>query len=247
MAAYVAKNKTCVLINDINPERLEAAAAEFVSSFGKDAVSHALLNVTDSATIGSALDAAAMAFGGVDIVVNNAGISISKSIAEHTEEEWDRLYDILVKGQFLVSRQSVAIMRKQGFGGDIINVVSKNAVVAGPNNPGYGSAKAAQAHLTRLMAAELGSDKIRVNTVNPDAVIADSNIWAGGWAEGRAKAYGITVEELPAYYAKRTLLNEIILPEDIANACYAFVGGLLNKSTGNALNVDGGVAMGFYR
>lgn len=247
IARKFAEEGACVLINDINPERLEAAAAEFVSSFGKDAVSHALLNVTDSATIGSALDAAALAFGGVDIVVNNAGISISKSIAEHTEEEWDRLYDILVKGQFLVSRQSVAIMRKQGFGGDIINIVSKNAVVAGPNNPGYGSAKAAQAHLTRLMAAELGSDKIRVNTVNPDAVIADSNIWAGGWAEGRAKAYGITVEELPAYYAKRTLLNEIILPEDIANACYAFVGGLLNKSTGNALNVDGGVAMGFYR
>jgi NAD(P)-dependent dehydrogenase (short-subunit alcohol dehydrogenase family) len=138
-------------------------------------------------------------------------------------------------------------MRKQGCGGDIVNIVSKNAVVAGPNNPGYGSAKAAQAHLTRLMAAEVGADKIRVNTVNPDAVIADSNIWAGGWAEGRAKAYGITVDELPAYYAKRTLLNETILPEDIANACFAFVGGLLNKSTGNALNVDGGVAGGFLR
>ena len=113
--------------------------------------------------------------------------------------------------------------------------------------PVYGSAKAAQAHLSRLMAAELGADKIRVNTVNPDAVISDSNIWSGGWAEGRAKAYGIRVEELPAYYAKRTLLNEIILPDDIANACFAFVGGLLDKSTGNALNVDGGVSMGFYR
>ena len=135
----------------------------------------------------------------------------------------------------------------KGIGGDIVNIVSKNAVVAGPNNPGYGSAKAAQAHLSRLMAAELGPDKIRVNTVNPDAVISDSNIWAGGWAEGRAKAYGVTVEELPAYYAKRTLLNEIILPLDIANACFALVGGLLNKSTGNAINVDGGVAMGFYR
>jgi NAD(P)-dependent dehydrogenase (short-subunit alcohol dehydrogenase family) len=163
------------------------------------------------------------------------------------EPEWDRLYDILVKGQFIVSKAGIEVMRKQGFGGDIVNIVSKNAVVAGPNNPGYGSAKAAQAHLTRLMAAELGADKIRVNTVNPDAVISDSNIWSGGWAEGRAKAYGITVAELPAYYAKRTLLNEIILPDDIANACYAFVGGLLNKSTGNALNVDGGVSMGFYR
>ena len=138
-------------------------------------------------------------------------------------------------------------MRKQGFGGDIINIVSKNSVVAGPNNAGYGSAKAAQAHLTRLLAAELGADKIRVNTVNPDAVISDSNIWAGGWAEGRAKAYDITVEELPAYYAKRTLLNETILPDDIANACYAYVSGLLNKSTGNILNVDGGVAAAFVR
>jgi NAD(P)-dependent dehydrogenase (short-subunit alcohol dehydrogenase family) len=183
----------------------------------------------------------------VDIIINNAGISISKSIIEHSLEDWDKLYDILVKGQFIVSKAGIAIQRKQGLGGDIINIVSKNAVVAGPNNPGYGSAKAAQAHLSRLMAAELGADAIRVNMVNPDAVIADSNIWAGGWAEGRAKAYGITVAELPAYYAKRTLLNEIILPDDIANACYAFVGGLLSKSTGNALNVDGGVAMAFLR
>jgi NAD(P)-dependent dehydrogenase (short-subunit alcohol dehydrogenase family) len=183
----------------------------------------------------------------VDILVNNAGISISQSIEEHSEENWDKLYDILVKGQFLVSQAGVKILRKQGFGGDILNIVSKNAVVAGPNNAGYGSAKAAQAHLTRLLAAELGADKIRVNMINPDAVIAGSNIWAGGWAEGRAKAYGITVEELPAYYAKRTLLNEIILPEDIANACFVFVSGLLNKSTGNALNVDGGVPMGFLR
>ncbi|HRG81433.1 MAG TPA: bifunctional aldolase/short-chain dehydrogenase [Chitinophagaceae bacterium] len=247
VAKKFADEGACVVINDINEERLNSTREEFVKAYGKDVVSSTLLNVTDVSTIESAMDDAALAFGGVDIIINNAGISISKSIAEHTIEEWDRLYDILVKGQFLVSQKGVEIMRKQGFGGDIVNIVSKNAVVAGPNNPGYGSAKAAQAHLTRLMAAELGADKIRVNTVNPDAVIADSNIWAGGWAEGRAKAYGITVDELPAYYAKRTLLNEIILPDDIANACFAFVGGLLNKSTGNALNVDGGVAMGFYR
>ena len=138
-------------------------------------------------------------------------------------------------------------MRKQNFGGDVINIVSKNALVSGPNNAGYGSAKAAQLHLSRLNAAELGKDKIRVNVVNPDAVISGSNIWSGGWAEGRAKAYGITIEELPKYYAGRTLLNEIILPEDIANACFAFVGGLLKKSTGNVLNVDGGIANSFVR
>ena len=247
IAKKFAEEGACVVINDINEERLAGAKDEFIKTFGKDAVASTLLNVTDAASVEKAFEKACLAFGGVDMVINNAGISISKSIAEHTLEEWDRLYDILVKGQFIVSKAGIAVMRKQGFGGDIVNIVSKNAVVAGPNNPGYGSAKAAQAHLTRLMATELGGDKIRVNMVNPDAVISDSNIWAGGWAEGRAKAYGIAVEELPAYYAKRTLLNEIILSEDIANACFAFVGGLLNKSTGNALNVDGGVAMGFYR
>jgi len=206
-----------------------------------------LLDVTNQQTIIDAMQNVVLAFGGVDIIVNNAGISVSKSIAEHTIADWDKLLDILVKGQFFVSQAGINVMRKQEFGGDIVNIVSKNSVVAGPNNAAYGSAKAAQAHLTRLMAAEIGTDKIRVNTVNPDAVISDSNIWAGGWAEGRAKAYGISVEELPAYYAKRTLLNEAILPEDIANACFAFVGGLLNKSTGNILNVDGGVAMAFVR
>jgi NAD(P)-dependent dehydrogenase (short-subunit alcohol dehydrogenase family) len=226
---------------------VQSTTEEFKKLYGKDAVAATTLNVTDAPSIENAMIDAVLAFGGVDLIVNNAGISISKSITDHTEEEWDRLFNILVKGQFLVSKAAVAVMRKQNIGGDIINIVSKNSMVAGPNNAGYGSAKAAQAHLTRLLAAELGGDRIRVNTVNPDAVIADSNIWAGGWAEGRAKAYGITVEELPAYYAKRTLLNEVILPEDIANACFAFVGGLLNKSTGNILNVDGGVAMAFTR
>lgn len=247
IAKKFVEEGACVILNDINGERLDGALAEFQKGYGKDVVASTLLNVTDNSTIEPAFEATALAFGGVDIVVNNAGISISKSIAEHSIEEWDRLYDILVKGQFLVSKAGTAIMRKQAIGGDIINIVSKNSVVAGPNNAGYGSAKAAQAHMSRLLAAELGGDKIRVNVVNPDAVIADSNIWAGGWAEGRAKAYGITVEELPAYYAKRTLLNEVILPEDIANACYAFVSGLLNKGTGNVLNVDGGVAMAFHR
>jgi rhamnulose-1-phosphate aldolase/alcohol dehydrogenase len=247
IAKKFAEEGACVVLNDINEERLAGAKEEFIKKFGKDSVATTLLNVTDSKSISSAMDAAALAFGGVDIIVNNAGISISKSIENHTLEDWDKLYDILVKGQFFVTQAAVEVMKKQGFGGDIVNIVSKNALVSGPNNAGYGSAKAAQLHLSRLNAAELGVDKIRVNVVNPDAVIADSNIWAGGWAEGRAKAYGITVEELPAYYAKRTLLGESILPDDIANACFAFVGGLLNKSTGNVLNVDGGVAMAFVR
>lgn len=236
-----------VVLNDMNAERLEGAGEEFKKAFGKDSYATALLDVTNGTQIQDAVATAILAFGGVDLVVNNAGLSISKTIADHTEKDWDLLYDVLVKGQFLVTQATVAIMKKQAIGGDVINIVSKNALVSGPNNAGYGSAKAAQLHLTRLNAAELGADGIRVNAVNPDAVISDSNIWAGGWAEGRAKAYGITVDELPAYYAKRTLLNEVILPADIANACFAITGGLLNKSTGNVINVDGGVAAAFVR
>ncbi|HLP38934.1 bifunctional aldolase/short-chain dehydrogenase [Lacibacter sp.] len=247
IAKRFAEEGACVILNDMNPERLSEAKEEFVKQFGKDVVAADILDVTDTATIASTLATSALAFGGVDIIVNNAGLSISKSIEDHTDKDWDLLYDVLVKGQFQVTQKAVEVMRKQELGGDVLNIVSKNALVSGPNNAGYGSAKAAQLHLSRLNAAELGKDKIRVNVVNPDAVIAGSNIWSGGWAEGRAKAYGITVEELPAYYAGRTLLNEIILPEDIANACFAFAGGLLNKSTGNVLNVDGGVANAFVR
>ncbi len=247
IAKKLAQEGACVVINDINIERINNTINEFQAAFGKDIAASVVLDVTNTESIKSAMDATSLAFGGVDIIINNAGISISKSITDHSVEDWDKLYDILVKGQFVVTKYAVEVMRKQDIGGDIINIVSKNSIVAGPNNAGYGSAKAAQAHLSRLLAAELGGDKIRVNSVNPDAVIADSNIWAGGWAEGRAKAYGVKVEELPAFYAKRTLMNEIILPDDIANACFAFVGGLLNKSTGNILNVDGGVAAGFVR
>ncbi len=247
IARKFADEGACVIINDNDEQRLDAAKKEFQQGYGKDAFIGEQLDVTNASTIGNAYRAASLAFGGVDIVVNCAGLSISKPLQEHTEKDWDILYDVLVKGQFLVTQAGVDVMRKQGVGGDVLNIVSKNGLVSGPNNAAYGSAKAAQLHLSRLNAAELGADKIRVNVVNPDAVISDSKIWEGAWAEGRAKAYGVKVEELPAYYAKRTLLNEIILPEDIANACFVFVSGLMNKSTGNVLNVDGGVAMAFVR
>ena len=247
IAKKFAAEGACVVINDNDADRLQAAKDEFSKEFGKDVFAAVVLDVTKTGDIANACNEAALSFGGVDIVVNCAGLSISKPIEEHTEKDWDLLYDVLVKGQFLVTQYSVEAMRKQGFGGDVINIVSKNALVSGPNNAAYGSAKAAQLHLSRLNAAELGKDKIRVNVVNPDAVIADSKIWESGWAEGRAKAYGVSVKDLPGYYAKRTLLNEIILPEDIANACFLFVSGLLNKATGNVLNVDGGVAMAFVR
>jgi rhamnulose-1-phosphate aldolase/alcohol dehydrogenase len=247
IAKKFAKEGACVILNDMNSERLAEASAEFIKEFGNDISAITTLNVTSQTDIDEAMKVAALSFGGVDIIVNNAGLSISKTIEDHTEKDWDLLYDVLVKGQFMVTQAATKVMKKQDIGGDVINIVSKNALVSGPNNAGYGSAKAAQLHLSRLNAAELGAAGIRVNVVNPDAVISDSNIWAGGWAEGRAKAYGITVAELPAYYAKRTLLNKIILPVDIANACFAFAGGLLSKSTGNILNVDGGVAMAFAR
>lgn len=247
IAKKFASEGACVLLTDNNAQRLEEAKQEFIALFGKDVVASSILDVTSAETIYATAQEAALRFGGLDLIVNNAGLSISKTIEDHTIQDWDLLYDVLVKGQMLVTQNAVGIMRKQNMGGDIINIVSKNALVSGPNNAGYGSAKAAQFHLSRLHAAELGKDKIRVNVVNPDAVIAGSNIWSGGWAEGRAKAYGIKVEELPAYYAGRTLLNEIILPEDIANACYAFVGGLLSKTTGGVLNVDGGIAAAFVR
>jgi rhamnulose-1-phosphate aldolase/alcohol dehydrogenase len=247
IAKRFAEEGACVVLSDNDQDRLTGAEDEFKKQFGKDAYAAALADVTNANDIENSMKIAALAFGGVDIIVNNAGLSISKPLEDHTEKDWMLLYDVLVKGQFLVTQAAVSVMRKQALGGDVLNIVSKNALVSGPNNAGYGSAKAAQLHLSRLNAAELGADRIRVNSINPDAVIADSKIWSSGWAEGRAKAYGVKVEELPAFYAKRTLLNEIILPEDIAAACFALVGGLLSKSTGNMLNVDGGVAIAFTR
>ncbi|MDO7846131.1 bifunctional aldolase/short-chain dehydrogenase [Hymenobacter sp. M29] len=231
----------------VDRDRLEETQTDLRKQFGKDSALTAAINVTDAESIAESLRAATLQFGGVDIIVNCAGLSISKPLADTTQADWDILNDVLVKGQFLVSQEAVAILRQQALGGDIVNIASKNGLVAGPNNVAYGTAKAAQLHMSRLLAAELGADKIRVNTVNPDAVLRGSKIWEGDWAAGRAKAYGISVEELPAHYAKRTLLGEELLSEDIAKAVRVFVDGSLSKSTGNVLNVDGGVAMAFVR
>jgi rhamnulose-1-phosphate aldolase/alcohol dehydrogenase len=237
----------CVVLSDINQERLDQTLAEFEKKYGKDNVFALKLDVTDNDSIAQASQAISLQFGGLDILVNNAGISISKSFEEHSDQDWERLNEIIVMGQFRISKLGATLMKQQGLGGDIVNIVSKNAVVAGPKNVAYGTAKAAQLHMSRLMAAELAADKIRVNVVNPDAVIENSNIWEGGWAENRALAYGIEVADLPQYYASRTLLKESVKVSDIADAAFAFVGGLLNKSTGNMLNVDGGLAAAFPR
>ncbi|MFD2523581.1 bifunctional aldolase/short-chain dehydrogenase [Emticicia soli] len=239
------KEGACIVAAD--RDLLEDTQTELRKKYGKDVVLTVKIDVTNPEPIAEALKQAVLKFGGVDIVVNCAGLSISKPLEDHTLADWNILQDVLVKGQFLVSQEAVKIMRKQALDGDIVNIASKNALFAGPNNVGYGTAKAAQAHMSRLLAAELGKDKIRVNTVNPDAVLRGSKIWEGEWAEGRAKAYGIKVEELPKMYAARTLLNEEILTEDIAKAVRVFVDGSLSKSTGNILNVDGGVAVAFVR
>lgn len=242
IADKLADEGANVILADIDPGRLQEAGR----TYKKDQVSTVVCNVASADSLEEAFRHACLEFGGVDIVVHSAGLAISKPIEETTLEDWDLLQNVLVKGQFLLSKYGIEIMRKQGFGGDIVNIASKNGLVAGPNNAGYGTAKAAQQHLSRLLAAEAAPDKIRVNTVNPDGVIIGSKIWEGEWAEGRAKAYGIPVEELPAFYAKRNLLNEIIRPEDIANGVFAFV-AILDKSTGNTLNVDGGMANAFVR
>ena len=231
-----------VVFTDISERYLQEATLQY----GTDQAIGFCCDVTKAESLEDAIQKTCLQFGGLDIVVHSAGLAISKPLAETTEVDWDLLQNVLVKGQFLLSKQAARIMRIQGLGGSIVNIASKNGLVSGPNNAGYGTAKAAQMHLSRLLAAELATDKIRVNTVNPDGVIVGSKIWEGEWAKGRAKAYGSSVEELPAFYAKRNLLNQIIMPEDIANGVFAFL-ALLDKSTGNTINVDGGMSNAFVR
>ncbi|GAA4281292.1 bifunctional aldolase/short-chain dehydrogenase [Gaetbulibacter aestuarii] len=242
IADKLAEEGANIILTDINEESL----AEAHASYKRDVSTYALCDVTKTESIAEAYKQACLAFGGVDIIVHSAGLAISKPLEDTTDKDWNILQDILVKGQFDLAKQGVAILRQQGLGGDYISIASKNGLVSGPNNVAYGTAKAAQQHMARLLAAELGPDQIRINTVNPDGVIVGSKIWEGDWAEGRAKAYGITVEELPAHYAKRNLLNQIIYPQDIANGVFALV-GILDKSTGNIINVDGGMANAFVR
>ncbi|PWG06936.1 bifunctional rhamnulose-1-phosphate aldolase/short-chain dehydrogenase [Polaribacter aquimarinus] len=242
IADKLAAEGANVVLTDIN----EQALIEANGTYARDVSSYAVCDVTNTESIASAYKKAILEFGGVDMIVHSAGLAISKPLTDTTDKDWNILQSILVKGQFDLAKQFAVIVRKQGLGGDYIAIASKNGLVAGPNNVAYGTAKAAQQHMVRLLAAELAKDKVRVNTVNPDGVIVGSKIWEGAWAEGRAKANGITVEELPAFYAKRNLLNEIITPDDIANGVFSLV-GILDKSTGNIINVDGGMANAFVR
>jgi NAD(P)-dependent dehydrogenase (short-subunit alcohol dehydrogenase family) len=205
------------------------------------------VNVTDEAAITAALNAAVLAFGGVDLIVNNAGLSLSKPLLETTQADWDLQHNVMARGSFLVAREAARIMIDQAMGGDIIYIASKNSVFAGPNNIAYSATKADQAHQVRLLAAELGEHQIRVNGINPDGVVRGSGIFAGGWGASRAKVYGVAEDDLGKYYAQRTLLKREVLPEHVANAVIAITGGDLTHTTGLHIPVDAGVAAAFLR
>ncbi|MET8418174.1 bifunctional aldolase/short-chain dehydrogenase [Streptomyces sp. NPDC005134] len=234
----------CVVVADLNAETAAAVAEELG---GPDKAVAVTVNVTSEDEITEAFKTAALAFGGVDLVVNNAGISISKPLLETTAKDWDLQHDIMARGSFLVSREAARVMIEQGLSGDIIYIASKNAVFAGPNNIAYSATKADQAHQVRLLAAELGEHGIRVNGVNPDGVVRGSGIFAAGWGAQRAATYGIEEEKLGEFYAQRTLLKREVLPEHVAGAVFALTGGDLTHTTGLHIPVDAGVAAAFLR
>ncbi|MCX2951735.1 bifunctional aldolase/short-chain dehydrogenase [Lentzea sp. NEAU-D7] len=244
VAERLAAEGACVVVADRDGESARAVAEGIGSA---DVAVPVTVDVTDAAGIAEAFRAAVLAFGGVDLVVNNAGLSISKPLDETTEADWDLQHDVMAKGSFLVSQQAARVMRAQGMGGDIIYISSKNAVFAGPNNVAYGAAKADQAHQVRLLAAELGGDGIRVNGINPDGVVRGSGIFAGGWGAQRAAVYGVPEEELGAFYAQRTLLKREVLPGHVAAAVFALTAGELSLTTGLHVPVDAGVAAAFLR
>jgi rhamnulose-1-phosphate aldolase/alcohol dehydrogenase len=244
IAHRLAAEGACVVVADLDAAAAATVAAEIGSP---DVAVPVVADVADEGQIAAAFAAAALAFGGVDLVVNNAGLSISKPLAETTVRDWDLQHDVMARGSFLVSREAATLLRAQGMGGDIVYISSKNSVFAGPNNVAYGAAKADQAHQVRLLAAELGPDGIRVNGINPDGVVRGSGIFAGGWGAQRAAVYGVPEEELGAFYARRTLLKREVLPEHVAAAVFALTGGDLSLTTGLHVPVDAGVAAAFLR
>ncbi|MFJ3223083.1 bifunctional aldolase/short-chain dehydrogenase [Streptomyces sp. NPDC086783] len=244
IAERLVAEGACVVVADLNAEGAAQVAEQLG---GPDKAVAVPVDVTSEEQIADAFRAAVLAFGGVDLVVNNAGISISKPLLETTARDWDLQHDIMARGSFLVSREAARVMVPQGLGGDIVYIASKNAVFAGPNNIAYSATKADQAHQVRLLAAELGEHGIRVNGVNPDGVVRGSGIFAGGWGAQRAATYGIEEEKLGEFYAQRTILKREVLPEHVANAVFALTGGDLTHTTGLHVPVDAGVAAAFLR
>ena len=244
IAQRLVAEGACVIVADLNPDSAASVATELG---GPDKAIPVTADVTSEDDIKEAFTTAALAFGGVDLLVNNAGISISKPLLETTAKDWDLQHDIMARGSFLASREAARVFIAQNMGGDIVYIASKNAVFAGPNNIAYSATKADQAHQVRLLAAELGGHGIRVNGVNPDGVVQGSGIFAGGWGAQRAAMYGVPEEKLGEFYAQRTLLKREVLPSHVANAVFALTGGDLSHTTGLHIPVDAGVAAAFLR
>ncbi|WP_420179207.1 bifunctional aldolase/short-chain dehydrogenase [Paenarthrobacter sp. TA1.8] len=244
IATRLASDGACVVIADLNLENAQKVAEELG---GSDVAIGVQADVTDEAQIAAAIQEAVLAFGGLDLVVNNAGLSISKPLLKTTEKDWDLQHNVMAKGSFLVSKAAAKVMIDQGLGGDIIYISSKNSVFAGPNNIAYSATKADQAHQVRLLAAELGEYGVRVNGINPDGVVRGSGIFAGGWGAKRAAVYGVDEQELGKYYAQRTLLKREVLPEHVANAASVLTSNELSHTTGLHIPVDAGVAAAFLR
>ncbi len=244
VAERLAREGACVVVADLDLQKATDVAAGIGTA---DVAIGVAADVSDAEAVAAAFREAVLAFGGVDLVVNNAGLSISKPLLETTEADWDLQHDVMAKGSFLVSREAARIMIEQGMGGDVVYISSKNAVFAGPSNIAYSSTKADQAHQVRLLAAELGEHQIRVNGINPDGVVRGSGIFAGGWGAQRAAVYGVPEEELGQFYAQRTLLKREVLPEHVADAVFALTGGELSRTTGLHVPVDSGVAAAFLR
>jgi rhamnulose-1-phosphate aldolase/alcohol dehydrogenase len=246
-AARLLGEGACVVLTDIDATALETTLSEFRASHGADVVRSVVLDVTDEAAVARSFEAAAREFGGVDILVSNAGISSSAPFEATELSMWQRNMDILATGYFLVSREAFRLMKRQKLGGAIVFVASKNGLAASPGAAAYCTAKASEIHLARCLALEGAADQIRVNVVNPDAVLRGSKIWSGEWREQRAAAYKMKPEELEEHYRQRSLLKRSVYPEDIAEAIYFLVSDMSAKSTGNIVNVDAGNAQSFTR
>ncbi len=249
IAERLAAEGACVVVADLDQAKASQVADEIGATAlgGTDVAVGVAADVSDEAAVARSVQEAVLAFGGVDLVVNNAGLSISKPLLETTVRDWDLQHDVMAKGSFLVSREAARVLVEQGMGGDIVYISSKNSLFAGPNNIAYGATKADQAHQVRLLAAELGPHGVRVNGINPDGVVRGSGIFAGGWGAKRAEVYGVPEEKLGQYYAQRTLLKREVLPEHVAAAVFALTGPDLSQTTGLHVPVDSGVAAAFLR
>jgi NAD(P)-dependent dehydrogenase (short-subunit alcohol dehydrogenase family) len=237
----------CVMLVDRDADALKTCHAELDQAFGRDVVRSAVCDVTSERQVQDAFEACAREYGGLDILVANAGLASAAPVEETTVELWHRNYDVLAQGYFLAARAAFPLMRRQKRG-SIVFIGSKNALAATPNASAYSSAKAASVHLARCLALEGAESGIRVNVVNPDAVLRGSRIWDGDWRKERASVYGVDAgEELEEHYRKRSLLKQIVLPEDVAEAIYFLASDASAKSTGNIINVDAGNAQAFTR